>query len=129
MNQVSESGSISAFVVGMVLTLMSCSALVIDGGNVVAQYLRYADLAENAARSGTQELRSLRSGNPTIDPTRARQAALTYLASHGASGEVDVQNNSIVVTIRASIGFVLLNLIGLRETSIAVTRSAEPVTA
>ena len=129
MNQVSESGSISAFVVGMVLTLMSCSALVIDGGNVVAQYLRYADLAENAARGGTQELRSLRSGNPTIDPIRARQAALTYLASHGVSGEVDVQNNSIVVTIRASIGFVLLNVIGLRETSITVTRSAEPVTA
>jgi len=128
-NQVSESGSISAFVVGMVLTLMSCSALVIDGGNVVAQYLRYADLAENAARSGTQELRSLRSGSPTIDSTRARQAALTYLASHGVSGEVDVQNNFIVVTIRASVGFVLLNLIGLRETSIAVTRSAEPVTA
>jgi len=128
-NQVSESGSISAFVVGMVLTLMSCSALVVDGGNVVAQYLRYADLAENAARSGTQELRSLRSGSPTIDSTRARQAALTYLASHGVSGEVDVQNNFIVVTIRASVGFVLLNLIGLRETSIAVTRSAEPVTA
>ena len=87
------------------------------------------DLAENAARSGTQELRSLRSGSPTIDSTRARQAALTYLSSHGASGEVDVQNNSIVVTIRASIGFVLLNVIGLRETSITVTRSAEPVTA
>ena len=129
MNQVSESGTISAFVVGIVLTLMSCSALVVDGGNVVAQYLRHADLAGNAARSGTQELRSLRSGSPTIDPTRARRAAMTYLASHGVTGEVDVQDNSIVVTIRTSVEFVLLNLIGLRNTSITVVRTAEPVTA
>lgn len=124
-----ESGSISAFVVGIVLTLMSCSALVVDGGNVVNQYLRYADLAENAARSGTQELRSLRSGNPTVDPGPARQAALAYLASRGLWGDVIARDNSIVVTVRAEVTFALLSLIGLRGTLITVTRSAEPVAA
>jgi len=124
-----ESGSISAFVVGIVLTLMSCSALVVDGGNVVSQYLRYADLAENAARSGTQELRSLRSGNPTVDPEPARQAALAYLASRGLRGDVIARDNSIVVTVRAEVPFALLSLIGLRGTLITVTRSAEPVAA
>lgn len=124
-----DAGSVSAFAVGVVLSLMSCGALVVDGGNVVSQYLRYADLAENAARSGTQELRSLRSGNPTIDPSPARRAALSYLASRGVEGDVVVRDNTIVVTVRATVDFVLLDVIGLRGTSVTVTRSAEPVAA
>ena len=129
MTRSTEPGSVTAFVVGIVLTIFTCGALVVDGGKIVRDYLRFADLAENAARSGTQELRSLRSGNPTIDPSPAKRAALSYLASRGIEGDVVVRDNTIVVTVRATVDFVLLDVIGLRGTSVTVTRSAEPVAA
>ena len=62
MNQSTERGSISALVLGLTITFMLCAGLVVDGGRVVSRYLELADIAENAARSGSQELRSLRSG-------------------------------------------------------------------
>jgi Flp pilus assembly protein TadG len=122
-----ERGSISAFVVGLVMTIVTSGALVIDGGNVVREYLRFADLAENAARSGSQELRSLRSGEPTVDPVRAKYAAESFLALNGASGDVSVVDGEVVVTITAPVSFTLLRIIGLRGSNVTVTRVAVPV--
>lgn len=122
-----ENGSITALVVGLVATFIACAALVFDGGRIVSYYLRYADLAGNAARSGSQEIRSLRSGDPKIDPARAERAAHQYLNQLGVSGRVEIAKNTVIVTIDGVVEFQLLKLIGLSSTSIAVTRSAGPV--
>jgi Flp pilus assembly protein TadG len=127
MNFSAERGSISALVLGLVTSFMLCAGLVVDGGRVVARYLESADIAENAARSGSQELRSLRSGEPTIDPPRATRAAHRYLESQGVTGLVSIEGNSVVVSVEQNVRFSLLSLIGLSAKEIAVTRSAEPV--
>lgn len=127
MNFSAERGSISALVLGLVTSFMLCAGLVVDGGRVVARYLESADIAENAARSGSQELRSLRSGEPTIDPSRATRAAHRYLESQGVTGLVSIEGNSVVVSVEQRVRFSLLSLIGLSAKEIAVTRSAEPV--
>ena len=127
MNFSAERGSISALVLGLVTSFMLCVGLVVDGGRVVTRYLESADIAENAARSGSQELRSLRSGEPTIDPSRATRAAHRYLESQGVTGLVSIEGNSVVVSVEQNVRFSLLSLIGLSAKEIAVTRSAEPV--
>ena len=127
MNLSAERGSISALVLGLVTSFMLCAGLVVDGGRVVARYLESADIAENAARSGSQELRSLRSGEPTIDPSRATRAAHRYLESQGVTGLVSIEGNSVVVSVEQRVRFSLLSLIGLSVKDVAVTRSAEPV--
>lgn len=127
MNFSAERGSISALVLGLVTSFMLCAGLVVDGGRVVARYLESADIAENAARSGSQELRSLRSGEPTIDSPRATRAAHRYLESQGVTGLVSIEGNSVVVSVEQRVQFSLLSLIGLLAKEIAVTRSAEPV--
>ena len=127
MNLSAERGSISALVLGLVTSFMLCTGLVVDGGRVVARYLESADIAENAARSGSQELRSLRSGEPSIDPSRATRAAHRYLESHGVTGLVSIEGNSVVVSVEQRVRFSLLSLIGLSAKDVAVTRSAEPV--
>jgi len=127
MNFSAERGSVSALVLGLVTSFMLCAGLVVDGGRVVARYLESADIAENAARSGSQELRSLRSGEPTIDPPRATRAAHRYLESQGVTGLVSIEGNSVVVSVEQRVRFSLLSLIGLSAKEIAVTRSAEPI--
>lgn len=127
MNFSAERGSISALVLGLITSFMLCVGLVVDGGRVVTRYLESADIAENAARSGSQELRSLRSGEPTIDPSRATRAAHRYLESQGVTGLVSIEGNSVVVSVEQNVRFSLLSLIGLSAKEIAVTRSAEPV--
>lgn len=127
MTRTIESGSVTAFVVGIVLTIFTCGALVVDGGRIVREYLRFADLAENAARSGSQELRSLRSGDPSVDPARAIQAARQYLSRYGASGDVRVADGEVIVSITAQVEFGLLKIIGLDQTEVTATRIAMPV--
>jgi Flp pilus assembly protein TadG len=127
MTRTIESGSVTAFVVGIVLTIFTCGALVVDGGRIVREYLRFADLAENAARSGSQELRSLRSGDPSVDPARATQAARQYLSRYGVSGDVRVADGEVIVSITAQVEFGLLKIIGLDQTEVTATRIAMPV--
>lgn len=128
MNQSTERGSISALVLGLTITFILCAGLVVDGGRVVSRYLELADIAENAARSGSQELRSLRSGNPTVDPVRATRAAERFLEVHAVSGVVSIEGNLVIVSVDGPVRFSLLNLVGLSATSVSVSRSAEPVT-
>ena len=128
MNQSTERGSISALVLGLTITFMLCAGLVVDGGRVVSRYLELADIAENAARSGSQELRSLRSGNPTVDLVRATRAAEWFLEAHAVSGVVSIEGNLVIVSVDGPVRFSLLNLVGLSTTSVSVSRSAEPVT-
>ena len=122
-----ESGSITAFVLGLLSAFIACMALVVDGGNVVSNYLAHADIAENAARFGSQEVTSLRSGDPLLHRDRASRAAHSYLERHGGSGTVTVEDNVLTVHVYGDVQFVLLKLIGLSSTTVAVKRSAEPV--
>jgi Flp pilus assembly protein TadG len=122
-----ESGSITAFVLGLFSALIVCMALVVDGGNVVSHYLSHADIAENAARFGIQEVTSLRSGDPLLHRNSASRVALNYLERHGVSGTVTVEDNVLTVHVYGRVQFVLLKLIGLSSTTVAVKRSAEPV--
>ena len=127
MTRSTEPGSVTAFVVGIVLTIFTCGALVVDGGKIVRDYLRFADLAENAARSGSQELRSLRSGEPSVDPQRATNAARQYLLRYGVSGDVYVEDGEVIVRITTPVEFGLLKIVGLNRTEVTVTRIAIPV--
>lgn len=123
-----ERGSVTALVLGLVATFVVCAGLVVDGGRVVSAYLTVADIAENAARSGTQELQSLRSGHPKLEPQRAARAAERYLRLAGVSGKVSFQGNIIIVTADRSVSFSLLRLIGLMGTRVSAVRHAEPMT-
>ena len=80
-----DSGSITAFVVMLMMTFVACAGLAVDGGRMVAAKVQLADQAENAARAGTQEITALRtgvlasiktSGTPLTNSTRsARRSA------------------------------------------------------
>jgi Flp pilus assembly protein TadG len=121
-----ESGVVSAFVLGLMMTFVVCAGLGVDGGRLVANRMELADHAENAARVGAQELTDLRTGEPTLDENQARNSASNYLATNNVEGEVLITSNSVTVTVSRDVQMLLLKLFGATNHQITVTRTAKP---
>jgi len=119
-----DAGSISAFVVSLFVVFVACAALVVDGGRFVGARSDAADIAENAARAGAQELRQLRAGAFVIDPPRAVARAQAFLASQGMVGAVSADSRRVTVTVTSAVSPVMLGLFGVGARSFSVTRSA-----
>lgn len=126
-DRVRDRGSVSAFVVMLVMTFVACAGLALDGGRVVGAHSRAADLAENAARAGAQEITGIRAGSWEIDPRRARATARAYLAAQGASGTVTTSRTRVTVTVTLTSRPSLLRLIGIGPRTVRASRSSEPV--
>jgi hypothetical protein len=73
-----QRGSFSAFMVIMIVSLVALSGLVFDGGRIIGAYLEMSDDAQNTARIGTQNIVSIRAGEPEIDPAQAHQDMSNY---------------------------------------------------
>lgn len=122
-----DRGSITAFVVIMTIVVVVCGGLAIDGARLVGARIRAADLAENAARVGAQELLSVRSGSSDLDPARAVQAAEAYLVRVGVAGTVTADAHEVVVTVRTAVDMAVLGVIGVGTRTVTATRRARPV--
>lgn len=119
-----DRGSMSVFVVGLVMSFIMATGLAVDGGRIVAARVTVADHAENAARVGAQQVTLLRLGWRVLDPTRAERAAEEYLSAHGISGSVSVGVNSVTVTATMTQPTTLLRLVGIASRTVSATRSA-----
>jgi len=119
-----DRGSISVFVVGLAMSFMVVAGLAVDGGRIVSARVSAADHAENAARVGAQQVTLIRLGWRVLDPARARQASMDYLAFHGVSGTVDVGINSVTVRVVVTQPTTLLRLVGIPSRSVSASRTA-----
>lgn len=120
-----DRGSISVFVVGLVLSFLVAAGLAVDGGRLVAARIAVADHAENAARVGAQQVGSLRSGRRVLSVGAAKAAALEYLAAQGLTGEVSIGSRTITVSTRITQPTTILRLVGVTQRTVTASRSAE----
>ena len=123
----SARGSVSAFVVCLFLGMVALIGLAYDGGRMSSRYGELSDLAANAARIGAQQVTGIRAGDPRIDPDGARTAAARFLARRNLASRIIVQGDRITVTVRTVVPMRILSLLGVRERSIAVSRTVELV--
>lgn len=111
-----DRGMVTAFVVVFALALVAVSALVVDGGRMLAEARAVDNLADAAARAGAQAVSDdrVRAGDATIlDPDGAVAAACAFLARAGrscldAGTGVAVEGNTVTVTVRGQIDLLLL---------------------
>lgn len=122
-----DRGSITALVVGLVMTFIACAGLAVDGGRLVTAKVRVSDRAENAARLGAQAVTNLRLGVPVVEERRAIRIAGDFLRSLGASGSVDANRFEVCVTIREEVEMTLLDLVGVGSRSVGGRRCARPI--
>ena len=122
-----QRGSFSAFIVIIIVSLTALSGLVFDGGRIVGTYLEMSDDAQNAARIGTQNLVSIRDGDPEIDPAQAHRDMFEYLQQQGHDASVYFSKDSITVTIRKHVSMRVLNLFGISGRTVSVQRTVQMV--
>jgi uncharacterized protein YbjT (DUF2867 family) len=92
----------TAFVAIIAIALVMVAGMAYDGGGIISAQGQTRSNAAKAARAGAQEvdITSLRStGKTVLDPARAKQSALAYLAQAGAAGTVTVDGPNITVTV------------------------------
>lgn len=122
-----DRGSVTAFVVGLVMIFIACAGLAVDGGRLVTAKVRVSDRAENAARLGAQAVTNLRLGVPVVEERRAIRIAGDFLRSLGTSGSVDANQFEVCVMIREEIDMTLLDLVGVGSRSVGGRRCARPI--
>ena len=116
-----QGGSVSVFVVVMVPALLAAAGLVLDGGRQLEARRSAHGAAQAAARaavhgSDDEVIQGV------IDPDQALDRAQAELAHHGASGSAQLIDGMIVVTVTASVDYLILP--GGR--SITETATADP---
>lgn len=125
-----ERGQVTAFAVAMVLTLLLCAGLVVDGGRILAARRQAGDVAMGAARAGAQEVSDdpLReTGRVNLDPARARAAAEAYLSQAERRGTVAVTGDAVTVRVQVRTSMVILGLAGVADRTLSRTETARAV--
>jgi Flp pilus assembly protein TadG len=125
--RVSESGSVSAFVVLLLVAIFALMGLVIDGGSAIAARQAATDEAEQAARAGAGALSvdALRSGSVQIDPSAAAATAEAFTVAAGHRGTAVVSAGVVTVEVHYRIRTDILGMIGI--TTLPVSGSASAV--
>ncbi len=129
MNHPDEQGSVTVFVVGVLLALMVMGGLVFDGGTIIAGHREADAQAEGAARAAAEQVSipALRSGQTDLDSSRATTAAETYLRQYDHVGTVVVDGDSVTVTVSYQVDMQVLDLVGIRSKTVSATATATAV--
>lgn len=125
---ISEAGSITALVVFMCLALVVVCGVVFDAGGALGDRERAADIAEQAARAGADQLLPSAGGQaPIINQAAARTTALRFLGQAGVSGDVVTAADHVTVTVDIRHETTLLQVAGISDLSIHGTATARPL--
>jgi uncharacterized membrane protein len=126
-----ETGAVVPLTAVMLLGLLAVAALVIDGGVLFAERRDLQGLADGAARAGAMavdEERLRETGDVRLDPVAARTAAGRYLAAGGFQGEVQIDADTLSVTVdlEESRPTLMMGLLGVRDVGVTAHAIARP---
>ena len=124
-----QDGSLSAFVVLLLVAMMALLGLVVDGGSALAARQSAADEAEQAARAGAGALsvEALRAGALQLDPSAAVAAAESFARAAGYPGTATVSGGVVTVRIRFRVPTEVLGIIGIDSLPVSAQASAVDV--
>jgi len=117
-----DDGSISVFFAVFAIALLLAVGLVVDGGARIRAHQRVNAIAEEAARSGGQEvdIALAQSGEGVrLVRAQARAAATEHLRAAGIRGEVSILGDDrLVVRAEDSVEMIFLPLIGISSATV-----------
>lgn len=129
-----ERGSISVWAVLIVTAFALIAGISVDLTGQIQAKQQAADIAAQAARVAGQQAdpNTLMDGRTaTVNPLRARQAALAYIAGAGMSGAVEVQRGGVELRITTTATYrpVFLGAIGVGPLTVTGASTARLVRA
>ncbi|MFF4741633.1 TadE/TadG family type IV pilus assembly protein [Streptomyces sp. NPDC001268] len=127
-----DRGQVTAFIVGTVLALWLFAGIVVDGGLALASKARALDTAQEAARTGAQQLdiAELRHNQAIqLKIVHAAQIAHTYVTSTGNTGTAHVRGDKVTVHVTHRQRTQILQLIGIHTLTLTATATAQAAQA
>ena len=127
----SERGAVAVLLVLLTPVLLAAAGLVLDGGRVIDARQRAADIAEQAARAGVDQvdLTALRgTGRDLLDPAAAARRACGFVATAepGAGCLAVPGPGALTVHVRTATPTVLLGLLGIARVRTDSQATARP---
>lgn len=122
-----DQGQATAFVVGIFAALWLFAGIVVDGGLALAGKAEALDVAQEAARTGAQQLdvgRLRRAGEVQVARGEAAAAARAYVVSTGDRGTAVVKGDSVTVQVVHRQHAQILQVIGVRTLTMHATATA-----
>lgn len=130
-----DRGTIAMYTVLFTPVVFLLTGLLVDGGLAIHARQRAADMAEQAARAGANQIDTdaLReTGEPVLDPGRARAAACDLLAAYRdqvTGSRCDANEQEVAVAVRIGVRPQFLGIIpGFGEFQLTSSATARPVT-
>jgi DNA-binding transcriptional regulator YdaS (Cro superfamily) len=125
----SDRGSISAFVVLLLVAIFVLLGLVVDGGLAASARQQAAEEAEQAARAGAGSIsvEALRSGQLQIDDAAAISTAEQFMVAAGHPGVATVSSGRVQVVISYRVHTVILGIVGVTTLPVNATATAVDV--
>ena len=122
-------GSISAFVLLLLVACMALLGLVVDGGSALSARQSAADEAEQAARAGAGALsvEALRSGSVQLDASSAVAAAELFTEVAGHRGTASVAGGAVTVRVSYRVPTEILGIVGITSLPVSAVASAVDV--
>jgi Flp pilus assembly protein TadG len=122
----SETGSVSAFVVLLIVAVFALLGLVVDGGMAMSAQQSAFDEAEQAARAGAGavSVSALRNGSLEIDPAAAVAAAEAFTVAAGHPGVATVSDGVVRVQIRYRVQTQVLGIVGISTLPVSASATA-----
>ncbi|WP_435208513.1 pilus assembly protein TadG-related protein [Streptomyces sp. bgisy034] len=123
-----DRGQITAFVVGTVAALWLFAGIVVDGGLALAGKARALDTAQEAARTGAQQLDTSRlrhADDVRLMGEKAAAMARAYVASTGDSGTATVRGDTVTVRVTHHQRAQILQVIGVRTLTVTASATAQ----
>lgn len=124
-----DTGSAAIWLLICAIAGMMLLALVVDGGSTMAAKRDAARTAEQAARVAADQVSvdSLHTGDVQVDPAAAARAANSYIDGTGMRGVVDVDGQTVTVTISNTYPTRLLNAFGMDAVTVTAEATASTV--
>ncbi|MCM3883136.1 pilus assembly protein TadG-related protein [Frankia sp. R82] len=119
----------TVFVVVLFAAFIMFGGLILDAGGALTDKISAMGVAQEAARTGAQQLDLTlfrQTGTVRLLPDQAVTAARAYLAQAGATGSATVVDNTITVAVTADHHTQLLGILGLDTLTVTATGSAHP---
>jgi hypothetical protein len=129
-----DAGAATLFVIGLSTMLLVLAGLVVDGGLAINARAEAADVAEQAARAGAQEIDEgvlrdtgqIELGDGAVGRAEDFLFASGFVAGGGEVGEITVVGDEITVGVTRQYDTMLLSLIGFNTFNIAAEATARP---
>ncbi|MFJ9174931.1 pilus assembly protein TadG-related protein [Streptomyces sp. NPDC102360] len=124
-----DRGQVTAFVVGILAALWLFAGIVVDGGLALAGKSQAMDVAQEAARTGAQQLdvgrlRRTHGAEVRLLHGEAAHAARSHVAATGDSGTAAVHQDAVTVQVTHRQPTQILSLIGIDTLTVHASATA-----